>query len=62
STLRMSGDSGFASPGEALRYTFGADSVESVRGGSGSSAYPYDSFAGAAQGRDRVTLGSPLTP
>jgi CubicO group peptidase (beta-lactamase class C family) len=62
STLRMSGDNGFASPGEALRYTFGSDGVESVRGGSGSSAYPFDSFASVARGRDRVALGRPLTP
>jgi CubicO group peptidase (beta-lactamase class C family) len=63
-TLRMTGgeDVGFASPGELLRYNFGPDGVESVRGGNGTTGYPYDRFAAAAQSRERVSLGQPLTP
>jgi CubicO group peptidase (beta-lactamase class C family) len=64
-TLRMTGgeDVGFASQGELLRYTFGKDGAESVRGGNGTTGYPYDRFAAAAAERlDRVTLGDPLTP
>jgi Beta-lactamase len=61
-SLRMSGESGFASPGELLRYTFGDSGVESVRAGSGNTGYPYDRFAAAAATRDQVRLGRPLTP
>jgi CubicO group peptidase (beta-lactamase class C family) len=65
-SLRMTGgeDTGFGAPGELLRYTFGSEGVESVRGGAaGTTGYPFDSFAAAAaRRRDRVTLGDPLTP
>ncbi|HYJ68656.1 MAG TPA: serine hydrolase domain-containing protein [Nocardioidaceae bacterium] len=61
-TLRMSPDNGFASPGELVRYTFGDTGVESVRAGSGSTGYPFDRFSQAADGRDRITVGDPLTP
>jgi CubicO group peptidase (beta-lactamase class C family) len=61
-TLRMTGENGFASPGEELRFEFGDAGIESVRGGSGTTAYPYDRFAAAATSRDRVTVGDPLVP
>jgi CubicO group peptidase (beta-lactamase class C family) len=61
-TLRMSPDSGFASPGELVRYTFGDTDVESIRAGSGATCYPFDRFSKAVDGRERVTVGDPLTP
>ncbi len=61
-TLRMSPDNGFASPGELVRYTFGDTDVESIRAGGGATCYPFDRFSQAADGRERVTVGDPLTP
>jgi CubicO group peptidase (beta-lactamase class C family) len=62
-TLRFSKGSGYGSQGEHMRYEFAADgSVVSVRGGSGSLAYPIDDFVRAAAQRDRVRVGQPLRP
>ncbi|WP_109509094.1 serine hydrolase domain-containing protein [Nocardioides speluncae] len=61
-TLRMMGENGFGSRGEPMRYTFGDDGIESVRGSSGGTGYPYDRFAAAAAARDRITIGRPLIP
>jgi D-alanyl-D-alanine carboxypeptidase len=61
-TLRMSGENGFASPGELVHYTFGASGIESIRGGSGGLGFPYEPFAATAATRERVTVGRPLVP
>jgi CubicO group peptidase (beta-lactamase class C family) len=62
-TLTFAKGSGYGSQGERMQYEFADDgSVLSVRGGSGSLAYPIEDFALAAAGRDRITVGSPLRP
>lgn len=58
-TLRIATTSGYGSRGEALSYTFDAEgAVSSVRGGSGSTAYPFETYRALVAGADRVALGS----
>ncbi|MCX6520960.1 MAG: serine hydrolase [Actinobacteria bacterium] len=61
-TLRIADTGGYGSYGEAFRFDFDADgSVTSVRGGSGSTAFPFDRFrAAAASHQGHVTLGGGL--
>lgn len=62
-TLRFSKSGGFQSHGEKLTYDVADDgTVRSVRGGSGTTSYPIDAMTSAIADRDRVTVGSPLTP
>lgn len=62
-TLRIADTSGYGSRGEVLTFDRRPDgSIRSVRGGSGSSAYPVDDFRAAVAHRDRVTLGDPVRP
>lgn len=57
-TLRITTTSGYGSRGEVLSYTFDADgAVQSVRGGSGSTAYPFEHYRALAAAADRVELG-----
>ncbi len=57
-TLRIAKTVGYGSEGERLSYTFDGDgSVATVRGGSGTTAYPYEQFRVAAARHGRVTLG-----
>ena len=54
---------GYGSRGETMTFDRDSDgSIRSVRGGSGSIAYPIDQFRAAIAGRDRVTLGAPIRP
>ena len=60
-TLRVVRTNGYAAPGEQLVYTFGDDgAVRSLRGASGTTAYPVDEFRRAVEATDRVTLGGGL--
>ena len=62
-TLLIAKGSGYGSPRERLVYTRQDDgSIVSVRGGSGSTSYPIDGITRAVDGRDRVSVGSPLVP
>lgn len=62
-TLRIAEAPGYASPGERLEFERTADGTAcSVRGGSGTTAYPIDDLSGAVATRDRITLGAPLRP
>jgi hypothetical protein len=62
-TLRIADTVGYGSRGETMTFDRDSDgSIRSVRGGSGSIAYPVDQFRAAMAGRDRVTLGAPIRP
>lgn len=62
-TLRIADTAGYGSRGEVLSFDRRPDgSIRSVRGGSGSSAYPVDEFRAAVDRRDRVRLGAPVRP
>jgi CubicO group peptidase (beta-lactamase class C family) len=62
-TVRIAHTSGYGSRGETLRFERSADgTITSIRGGSGSTAYPLDEFRHALAGRDRVRLGDPVRP
>jgi len=62
-TLRIAHTSGYGSRNERLTVQRRADgSIASIRGGSGSTAYPLDEFRGAVARRDRVRLGDPIRP
>ena len=62
-TLRIADTVGYGSRGETMTFDRDADgSIRSVRGGSGSIAYPVEQFRAAIAGRDRVTLGAPIRP
>jgi CubicO group peptidase (beta-lactamase class C family) len=57
-TLRIVEAPGYASPGESYEYEREPDgSVRTVRGGSGTTAYPYDRFAAMAASWERVRPG-----
>ncbi len=60
-TLRIGATSGYGSRGELLEYQVADDgTVQSVRGGSGSTAVPIARLASAVASRDRITLGDRL--
>lgn len=61
-TLRIADTGGYGSFGETFRFTFADDgSVASVRGASGSTAFPFDRFRAAAESHQgHVTLGGGL--
>jgi CubicO group peptidase (beta-lactamase class C family) len=62
-TLRIVHTSGYGSRGETLHVERRDDgTIVSMRGGSGSTAYPLDEFRHALAGRQRVRLGDPLRP
>jgi CubicO group peptidase (beta-lactamase class C family) len=62
-TLLITRAPGYRSPGERLVYEFADDgAVRSLRGGSGATWYPHDSFVAAVAARQRVRLGDPLRP
>ena len=62
-TLRIADAPGYASPGERFVYDRADDgSVRAVRGGSGSTALPFETFAAAHARRDRIRLGHRLVP
>lgn len=62
-TLRIADTAGYGSRGEVVAFDRDADgSIRSVRGGSGSTAYPVESFRAAIERRDRITLGVPVRP
>ena len=63
-TLRIASTTGYGSPGERLVYTFdgggdgdGDGDVVSIRGGSGTTAYPYERYRRSVEAAERVTLG-----
>lgn len=57
-TLRIARTNGYGSRGEVLTYSFAPDgSVQSVRGGSGSTAYPIDRYRELAATVDGVSIG-----
>jgi CubicO group peptidase (beta-lactamase class C family) len=62
-TLRLGHASGYGSSGETMEFDL-TDSgrVGSIRGSSGLSWHPYEAFAAAVAGRDRVQVGSPIRP
>ena len=61
STLRITRTSGYGSRGETLAYSFADDgSVASVRGGSGSTAYPIERYRHLVADADGVALGRAL--
>ncbi len=62
-TLRIVKTTGYGSAGETLTYERNDDgSVRSVRGGSGTSAFPLAPFREALAARERVELGTPILP
>lgn len=62
-TLRIADTNGYGSRGEVMTFERNVDgSIRSVRGGSGSSAYPIDQFRAALAGREQVTLTAPIRP
>ena len=62
-TVRLGHASGYGSSGETLAFDLGDNGkVRSLRGGSGMSWQPYDSFAAAVADRERVQVGLPISP
>ena len=62
-TLRIGHARGYESSGEALEFDLGFDGrVRSVRGSSGMTWHPFEAFAAAVAARDRVEVGSPISP
>jgi len=60
-TLRIADAPGYGSPGERYVYTRNPDgAVGSIRGGSGTTAWPLEVFRAALAGRDRIRLGDQL--
>jgi CubicO group peptidase (beta-lactamase class C family) len=60
---RLGHASGYGSSGETLEFDVGDDGrVRSIRGSSGMSWHPFEAFAAAVAGRDRVQVGSPIQP
>jgi len=60
-TLRIAKTTGYGSPGERLVYSFDDDdAVVSLRGGSGTTAYPYEQYRRTVEAAERVTLGGGL--
>jgi len=62
-TARIGHTRGYDSSGEALEFDLGFDGrVRSVRGSSGMTWHPFEAFAAAVAARDRVEVGSPISP
>ena len=62
-TLRFTRTPGYGSFGERLEYHRDNDgAVMSVRGGSGTTAYPIDKLIAALETRERITVGDLLRP
>jgi hypothetical protein len=62
-TLLITKAPGYRSPGERLNYEWADDgSVRSLRGGSGVTWYPLDTFESVISARQSVALGQPLRP
>jgi CubicO group peptidase (beta-lactamase class C family) len=62
-TLRIARTTGYGSFGEQVVVTRNdAGAIVSLRGGSGSTSYPFDAMVAALESRERITLGDPLAP
>lgn len=62
-TLRISKTNGYGSAGEDMVFARNSDgTIESIRGGSGTTSFPIEAFRMAAAARSRVSLGDPIQP